>query len=111
MKASVIALVALSAFAATGAAAQGANFTGPYQCVQNCAGAGLAHVTQYGWDLNVVNEVGQPSRAWIDWPGHMWVEYWHEGAVLSPDGNTIQFDNGAVWQRYLPPPPVLRRRG
>jgi hypothetical protein len=111
MKASVIALAALSAFAATGAAAQGANFTGQYQCVQNCAGAGLAHVTQYGWDLNVVNEVGQPSRAWIDWPGHMWVEYWHEGAVLSPDGNTIQFDNGAVWQRYLPPPPVLRRRG
>ena len=110
MKASVIALVALSAFAATGAAAQGANFTGEYRCVQNCAGPGLAHVTQYDWELNLVNEIGQPSRAWIDWPGHIWVQYWHEGAILSPDGNTIQFDNGAVWERYVPEP-VLRRRG
>jgi hypothetical protein len=109
MKASMIALVVLSAFAATGAAAQGANFTGPYQCVQNCAGPGLAHVTQYGWELNLVNEAGQPSRAWIDWPGHIWAQYWNVGAVLSPDGNTIQFDNGVVWVRYVPEVVVRRR--
>ncbi len=105
----MIALVAVSAFAATGAAAQGANFTGEYRCLQNCAGPGLAYVTQYGWQLNLVNEVGQPSRAWIDFPGHIWVQSWNEGAVLSPDGNGIQFDNGAVWQRYVPPP-VRRHR-
>ena len=89
----------------------GANFTDQYRRVQNCAGPGLAYVTQYGRELNLVNEVGQPSRAWIDWPGHIWVQYWNEGAVLSPDGNAIQFDNGAVWQRYVPEPaPVLRHR-
>jgi|HubBroStandDraft_4_1064222.scaffolds.fasta_scaffold194951_2 hypothetical protein len=109
MRASMIALVALSAFAATNAAAQGANFTGEYRCVQNCAGSGPAYVTQNGWDLNLVNEIGQPSRAWIDWPGHIWVQYWHQGAVLSVDGTTIQFDNGAVWQRFEPEV-VLRRR-
>lgn len=85
MRPSMIALVALSAFAATNAAAQGANFTGEYRCVQNCAGSGPAYVTQNGWDLNLVNELGQPSRAWID------------------------FDNGAVWQRFEPKV-VLRRR-
>jgi len=26
-----------------------------------------AYVTQNGWDLNVVNEAGEPSRAWMDW--------------------------------------------
>ncbi len=110
MKASVIALAAVGALAATNAAAQGANFTGQYRCVQNCAGAGPAYVTQYGWELNLVNEIGQPSRAWIDWPGHIWVQSWNEGAVLSPDGNVIQFDNGAVWLRFVPGA-VLRRRG
>jgi hypothetical protein len=63
--------------------------------------------------LNLVNEIGQPSRAWIDWPGHLWAQYWEEGAVVSPDGMTIQFDRGTVWQRDLgpPPPPRLRSRG
>jgi hypothetical protein len=42
-----------------------------------------------------------PSRAWIDRPGHIWVDFWHEGAVYSVDGMTIQFDRGTVWQRDL----------
>jgi len=31
---------------------------------------------------------------------------------LSPDGMTIQFDNGTIWQRApeAPPPPLRRRR-
>jgi hypothetical protein len=58
-----------------------------------------AFVTQYGWELNLVNEVGQPVRAWVDWPGHIWVEQWSQGAIYSPDGMAIQFDRGTVWQR------------
>ena len=111
MKASVIAFVGLGALAAaTSAEAQGLNFTGQYRCVQNCAGPGPAYVTQHGWDLNIVNEIGQPTRAWIDWPGHIWTQSWNLGAVLSPDGAVIQFDNGAVWER-IEPEAVLRRRG
>ncbi len=112
MKTSVIALVtaALSAVTATGATAQGVNLSGKYQCIQNCKGPGPAFVTQNGWDLNLVNEIGQPTRAWIDWPGHIWAQYWDEGAVFSPDGMAIQFDRGTVWQRDLGlPPPRVRK--
>jgi hypothetical protein len=79
------------------------NVSGQFQCIQGCAGGvpGLAFVTQNGWELNLVNELGQPTRAWIDWPGHIWTQSWNEGAVYSPDGMTIQFDNGTVWQRSL----------
>jgi hypothetical protein len=92
--------------AATGAAAQEVNLSGRYRCAQNCSGPGPAYVTQSGWDLNLVNEAGVPSRAWIDWAGHIWAESWREGAVFSPDGKTIQFDNGAVWQRDATLPPM-----
>lgn len=112
-------LVTLSAFAMlaiTPASAQEGLLTGQFQCVQNCQGPDLAFVTQNGWDLNLVNEAGAPSRAWIDWPGHIWAQSWDVGAVYSPDGLTIHFDNGVVWQRFVPlppppPPPVLQRRG
>jgi hypothetical protein len=111
--AATAAVMALVAFGATGAPAQGVtNLSGQYRCVQGCRGglAGPAFVTQNGWDLNLVNEAGEPSRAWIDWPGHLWAQYWNVGAVYSPDGMTIQFDNGSVWQRDLGlPPPPLRR--
>lgn len=99
MKMILVALAALSALAVTDATAQVANLSGPYQCVRNCSGPNSAFVTQNGWDLNLVNEIGEPSRAWIDWPGHIWVQYWNEGAVYTPDGMTIQFDRGNVWQR------------
>jgi hypothetical protein len=102
-----VGVLALSALAMTNASAQVPSLSGQYQCVQNCRGGGpgLAFVTQNGWDLNLVNEVGEPSRAWIDYPGHIWAQYWNEGAVFSPDGFTIQFDRGTVWQRFVPPPP------
>jgi len=90
------------------------NLSGQFRCVQGCLGPGPAYVTQNGWDLNLVNEVGQPSRAWVDWPGHIWAQSWNEGAVYSPDGMTIQFDRGSVWVRNLgppPPPPHLHFKG
>jgi len=96
------AFVVLTGLGITCASAQvPADLSGQYQCLQNCRGPGLAYVTQYGWDLNLVNEAGQPSRAWIDHPGHIWAQSWDEGAVYSPDGFTIQFDDGTVWQRYV----------
>ena len=109
MKRVVYVLAALSAFVGTGALAQVVgNLTGQFVCVQGCMSSApgqLAFVTQNGWDINLANEAGASSRAWIDWPGHMWVEVWNEGAIYSPDGNTIQFDRGTVWQRFVPPPP------
>jgi hypothetical protein len=88
----------------------GPGLSGQFQCIAGCAGgsAGPAFVTQNGWDLNLVNEIGQPSRAWVDWPGHIWVQSWNEGAVYSADGMTIQFDNGTVWAKsvILVVPPV-----
>jgi len=97
------------ALAVSGASAQPViNLSGQFVCVQGCVAATpaqLAFVTQNGWEVNLVNEAGIASRAWIDWPGHMWVEAWGEGAIYSPDGDTIQFTRGTVWQRYVPPPP------
>jgi hypothetical protein len=88
----------------------GPGLSGQFRCIAGCAGglAGPAFVTQNGWDLNLVNEIGQPSRAWIDYPGHIWVQSWNEGAVYSVDGMTIQFDNGTVWAKnvVLVVPPV-----
>ena len=68
-----------------------------------------AYVTQNGWNINLLNEAGQPSRAWFRWRGRIWAENWNEGAVYSPDGMILQFDRGTIWQRYLGEP-VLRRR-
>jgi UbiD family decarboxylase len=71
------------------------------------------YVTQNGWNLNVVDEAGDSSRAWVDWPGHIWVPNWNEGAIFSTDGVTIHFDRGRIWQRAVevePPPPPPRKR-
>lgn len=97
------------------ASAQGVNLNGRWQCVAACFGApgGIAFITQNGWELNVLNDVGVPSRAWIDYPGHIWIDRFNQGALYSPDGFTLQFDRGTVWQRVaeipLPPPPYFRR--
>jgi hypothetical protein len=111
-------LFVIAIFAAlivTGASAQTVNLTGKYRCVQGCR-FGLvgnpAYVTQNGWDLNVVNEAGEPSRAWMDWfsPNRIWIENWNQGAVFSPNGMIIHFDRGTIWQRDFgtpaPPPPL-----
>lgn len=122
MKATLIALfgaAAAIAASADGASAQVLNLTGQFQCVQGCTAPAVApaYITQADWQLNLVNEAGIPSRGWIDFPGHLWAEAWNEGAIYSPDGMTIQFDGGAVWQRIVavpvlppPPPPVFRHR-
>ena len=104
----------LFCFVSTAAPAQVLDLSGPFRCMQGCAGGvigGSASVAQNGWDMNLVNETGAPVHAWIDHPGHIWVGSWDMGAVYSADGVTIQFDNGTVWQRDLgqaiavPPPP------
>jgi hypothetical protein len=104
----MIAALGLSS-AATPASAQGIDLSGPFRCVQMCT-PGLqgqpAYVTQNGYSLSLLNEAGDPSRAWIDWSGHIWADNWHEGALYSSDGMTIQFDRGTIWQRDIGPPPV-----
>jgi hypothetical protein len=105
----IIGLVA--ALAATGSSAQSINLTGIYTCVQGCRGGQPAHITQNGPELNLLTEAGVPSRAWPDWlapASRIWIDAFDEGAVYSPDGMLIQFDNGTIWRRGLPPP--LRRR-
>jgi|SRR5712691_4270015 len=113
----VLGAIAMSAaFGVTQAAAQvqGVNLNGQWLCTANCLGApgSLAFITQNGWELNVVNDAGQASRGWIDYPGRIWIAQANLGAIYSPDGLRIQFDGGTIWQRapLLPPPPVRRRR-
>ena len=97
--------------AATPALAQDVNLTGRYQCIQNCVAVEPGRFA-FGRELNLVNEAGIPSRAWLDYPGRIWVDRAQVGAAYSPDGLTIQFDNGTIWQRAveLPPPPPLAPR-
>jgi hypothetical protein len=101
-----------AALIATDASAQIENLTGRYRCVAVCA-PGLqnqfAYITQNGWELNVVNDAGEPSRAWVDYPGRLWIQAANEGAIYSPDGSTIQFDRGTIWQRVPDLPPSPRR--
>jgi hypothetical protein len=116
----MIAGLLAATMAASEASAQGVDLSGRYRCVTLCA-AGFegapAFVTQNGWNLNLLNEAGEPSRAWIDWSGHIWVDRWQEGALFTNDGITIQFDQGTIWQRDLGEPPpvpapvVLKRHG
>ena len=112
---------AVAAFAATGASAQSINLTGTYRCIQNCGDGYMgapAFITQNGEHLNLVTETGDSYRAWPDWsaPGsRIWIDARDEGAVYSPDGMTVHFDSGTIWQRDLgpppppPPPPRIRR--
>ena len=101
-------MCALSALAASSASAQPAvNLNGIYRCVQGCVlsfEGRQAFVTQNGWNINIVTEAGIPVQAWFDWNApntRIWMEALHQGAVFSPDGMTIQFDRGTVWQRDL----------
>jgi hypothetical protein len=110
----VFCAIAMSAaLVATDASAQGVNLTGRYVCVAVCT-PGLqgqfAFITQNGWEMNVVNDAGEASRAWIDYPGRIWIQQANQGAIYSPDGLTVQFDRGTIWQRAFDVPPPLRRR-
>lgn len=61
-----------------------------------------------------MTETGESYRAWPDVTApntRIWIGARDEGAVYSPDGIRIQFDDGRVWQRDIaPPPPVVFRR-
>jgi hypothetical protein len=97
----------LAAFAAADASAQSINLTGIYTCVEICRGTLPAHVTQNGPAVNLLTEAGVPARAWPDWfspASRIWIDTFNEGAVYSPDGMLIQFDNGTIWRRGLSPP-------
>lgn len=95
----------VAALTATGASAQSVDLTGAYRCVQMCRGDMLAIVTQNGRELNLTTEAGVPSRAWPDWfspTSRIWIDAFNISAVYTPDGMTIQFDNGTIWRRYVP---------
>jgi hypothetical protein len=89
------------------ASAQSINLTGVYKCVQMCPEGLVGHrayVTQNGPDVDLLNEAGRPARAWPDGfapATRIWIDAWNEGAVYSPDGMIIQFDNGTIWRRDL----------
>ena len=82
-----------------------ANLTGTYRCVQGCAADSegrTALITQNGWNLNIVTESGAATRGWFDWfspNNRIWMETFQQGAVYSPNGMTLQFDRGTVWER------------
>ena len=101
-----------AALMTSGASAQSVNLTGTWQCMQNCRGDHLAYVTQNGPALNLVTESGLASRAWPDWyapASRLWIDAYNTSAVYTPDGSAIQFDNGTLWTRYIPPPPPRGR--
>jgi len=92
----------LATFAVGAAMAQPINLSGRYVCVNCPPGQGhYGFITQSGRDLNIVNDHGQSSRGYVDWPGRIWTFDWNEAAVVSPDGLTIQFDKGSVWKRVV----------
>jgi len=102
MKAQITALVLTAAGIPTVASAQSDNLTGQYVCIRACTDVTApAFVTQNGSNLRLSTTGGQSTYAWVDYPGHIWIEPWYEGALFSPDGMTIQFDRGAVWQRDI----------
>lgn len=114
MKINMLAVAAVAVSLSSPASAQVLDLAGVYRCIAGCVTAGFgqaAFISQSGWDLRIVNEAGISARAWIDWPGHIWVQYVDEGAIYSADGMTIQFDDGTVWQRdigqWASPVPVI----
>lgn len=100
MKVALASLALLMTFATSGALAQSVNLSGRWQCMTLCTAppGGLAFITQNGWNLNVLNEAGIASRAWIDHPGHIRVERANDGAVYSPDGLTLHRQATPVWR-------------
>ena len=113
----VLAALAMAAAPATAVSAQVLNLSGQFQCVKMCAAGppALAYITQTEWQMNLVNEAGIPSRAWIDYPGHIWVQNWNEGAIYSPDGMIIQFDHERYGSELFGdgagPRPTFRAKG
>ena len=115
MKLAPYALAAAALLAAGSASAQSINLTGAYRCIEGCRGApgAPAFITQNGYNLNLVNEAGRPSRAWPDTfapASRIWADDYNMSAVYTPDGMRIQFDNGTIWQRDMGPPVRVRAK-
>lgn len=113
MKHLSVAIGLAAALTAGSASAQSVDLTGTWQCMQMCRGDHLAHVTQNGPELNLVTESGAASRAWPDWfapANRLWIDAYNISAVYTQDGTAIQFDNGTIWTRFVPPPPPYRVR-
>jgi hypothetical protein len=111
----ILAILASSIVTSASAQVRGVDLNGQWQCVQFCRGpqGSLAFITQNGWELNILNDAGEPSRGWVNYPGRIWVDRAQQAAIYSPDGMTIQFDRGTIWQRVVdvpPPPRPLRSR-
>jgi hypothetical protein len=112
----LLAACAVTGAAVTGASAETVNLTGTYRCIQMCRDGMVgapAFVTQNEQAVNLTTETGESYRAWPDWNApysRIWIEARGEGAVYSPDGMRIQFDDGRVWQRDIEPPVVVIRR-
>src|SRR6476660_3059714 len=93
----------------SGVAQPSVNLNGSYRCFQGCSPdlqGRVAVITQNEWDLNIVTESGTAYRSWFDWfspNSRIWIEGMHQGAVYSPNGMTIQFDRGAIWERIDDP--------
>jgi hypothetical protein len=111
MKVQIIALALLVSLPATHAAGQSVgtqfiapNLSGLYRCVHRCVGPPIGRIVALGRQLVLAGPNGQSIRAWIDWPGHIWVPALNEGAVYSADGFTIQFERGSVWVLIDPQP-------
>jgi hypothetical protein len=85
------------------------NLTGTYTCVQGCRDGMIgapAFVTQNGDEVNLTTETGTTYKAVPDWNApnrRLWIDARDESVVYSPDGMQLQFDDGRVWQRELPP--------
>ncbi|GLH79861.1 hypothetical protein SSBR45G_47700 [Bradyrhizobium sp. SSBR45G] len=116
MKRAAIIFGLLSVCVAGSASAQPTtNLTGTYRCIQMCRDGMIgapAFVTQNGDAVNLTTETGESLQAWPDWNApnsRLWIDARDESAVYSPDGMRIQFDDGRVWQRDLPPPVFFRR--
>jgi hypothetical protein len=106
MKRLTLVIGMVAALTATDVSAQSINLTGIYTCVDMCRGRLPAHVTQNGYQLNLLTEAGVPARAWPDWfspTSRIWIDAFNQGAVYSPDGMVIQFDSGTIWHRGVLP--------
>ena len=62
------AVVVMAGLVATDASAQSVNLTGRWQCVASCVAppGSFAFITQNGWEINMVSDMGVASRAWFN---------------------------------------------
>ena len=79
----VLALASVALLATSASAQVAGVLNGRYRCVAHCFAppGGFVFITQNGWEANVLNELGQPSRAYINYRGRVWFEAVQQGAI------------------------------